>query len=90
MASGQNEPLESIEDEDEYMNNQFVLVAEIKYRTGNTWIRVFGPFSSRAKAINKRKKLIRDTIEKDWHTPEWVVENVKFTTTTLWTDKKKK
>lgn len=64
----------------------YCLLAEIKHSNGNgTWFRVFGPFDTRHKAVGMRKRMVRKYIQEDYRSLQWVKDNVKFRTTTLWT-----
>lgn len=69
----------------EYDNTKFVLVCDIKHSTGNTWVRVFGPFDTRYKAMGAKKRMIREFIQDDHYSAQWVEDNVKFRITTIWT-----
>lgn len=65
-------------------NSQFVLICEIKNHKGtDTWFRVFGPFPTRGKAVTQKNKMIR-AMKEDYRSDQWIKDNVKFVTTTIW------
>lgn len=79
----QEEPTPT-ENPEKWDNSKFVLVMQIKHKSSDSWwMRVFGPFDTRHKAIGQKKRILR-AMREDYRTTEWIEANVKFSTTSIW------